>query len=284
MLDTHAHLISDDPDTYPPATSGGQVPHKDLASPLTAESLLASLDRAGVRHALLVQRGSLYGFDNRYVCDSARRYPQRLAAVCSIDASAADPASTVRYWVRERGAVGIRLMELTKGSDLAWLDCAPPYPVWRAAEALGIPVCVHLFPWNRRAGLEALRQILGELPRVRVVIDHFSNMNVQAGAPDFGVDAPLSALAEFASVSLKFTTIPLGRLDAAGIDAAPILARVIALFGAERVMWGSDVGQSQGTYEYMVDLAKRAVRDLTASQQEWVLARAGSSVYGAWSG
>lgn len=281
MIDTHAHLIADDSKAYPPAPPNGETKQEELDNPMTAERLLGEMDRHGVRQAVLVQRASIYGFDNRYVCDSAARYPQRLAAVCAIDAAAADAVSVVRHWVRERQAAGIRLMELVKGSDLSWLDSPAARPVWREAEALGVPVCVHFFPWNRAGGLTALKSILSELPRLKVVIDHFSNMNVQAGPPDYGVDGLLTEVAQFAGVCVKFTTIPLGRLQAAGIDAAPIIARVVALFGAARIMWGSDITQTAGTYEYMVDLGRKAVRLLDAPTQQALLAGTAQTLYGA---
>lgn len=281
MIDTHAHLIADDSKAYPPAPPSGQVKAEELENPMTADRLLGEMDRRGVQRAVLVQRGSIYGFDNRYVCDSAARYPQRLAAVCAIDATAQDAAGAVRHWVRERGAAGIRLMELVKGSDLSWLDSERARAAWREAAALDVPVCVHFFPWNRTAGLTALEAILTELPNVRVVIDHFSNMNVQAGPPDHGVDALLTAVARFAGVHMKFTTIPLGRLQAAGIDAAPIVARVVELFGADRVMWGSDVTQTPGSYDYMVDLGRRAVRLLEPAAQQAILSGTAQAVYGA---
>ena len=284
MIDTHAHLIADDPVAYPPSPPSGQVKTEELENPMTAERLLGEMDRQGVRCAVLVQRGSIYGFDNRYVCDCARRYPNRLAAVCAIDATASDAPSAVSHWVQGSGASGVRVMELVKGSDLSWLDSPNARAFWRQACELQVPVCVHFFPWNRTAGLTALKSILTELPKLRVVIDHFSNMNVQAGPPDFGVDRLLSDVAQFAGVHTKFTTIPLGRLEAAGIDAAPIIARVVELFGPERVMWGSDVTQTPGTYDYMVSLGHKAVRSLSASAQERLLAGTARALYGAnWS-
>lgn len=284
IVDTHAHLIAADRVAYPPAPEDMSRDHEDLASPLTADDLLKMMDREGVARALLVQRGSIYWFDNRYVCDSAARSPDRLAAVCAIDATAPDAARTVRYWVRERGAAGIRLMELTKGSSLSWLGATGSYSLWREAESLDVPVCVHFFPWNRLEGLTALRQVLCAVPGVRIVIDHFSNMNIATGPPDFGVDRALAEVAQFSPVHVKFTTIPLGRLASAGTDIAPILDRVIELFGPERIMWGSDIGQSPGTYSHMLQLAQLAVHHLSAYQQECLLSRTALSFYRtAWS-
>jgi L-fuconolactonase len=284
MIDAHAHLIAADPIAYPPAPRNGAAKLEEIANPMTVERLLEEMDRNGVQRAVLVQRGSIYGFDNSYVCDCALRYPQKLVAVCAIDATADNAVATVRHWVRERGAAGIRLMELVKGSDLSWLDSPNARAVWREAHALSVPVCVHFFPWNRTAGLTALKAILTELPQARVVIDHFSNMSVLGGAPDYGVDGLLGDVAQFAGVNTKFTTIPLGKLATAGVDAAPIVARVVALFGAKRILWGSDISQTAGTYDYMVDLARRAVRLLSPAFQQELLSGTADALYGGrWS-
>jgi len=279
MFDSHAHLIADDPERYPPAPPSGELKPGELANPMTAERLLSEMDENGVARAVLVQRGSIYGFDNRYVCDSALRYPDRFAAVCAIDGTAEDAPRTVRRWV-DAGAAGIRLMELIKGSDLAWLDSPLAREVWRTAHTMRIPVCVHFFPWNRSAGLAALNSILSELPEMTVVIDHFSNMNVQAGPPHYGVDSLLGDVAAFPGVYIKFTTIPLGRLHAEGRDAAPVLARVLDLFTPERTMWGTDITQTAGTYNYMVGLARAAVRLLDRTQQRQLLEDSVRNVYG----
>jgi L-fuconolactonase len=284
VIDSHAHLIADDPVRYPPSAIEGALKPVDLPASMTVEQLLGHMDTARVSRAVLVQRGSIYGFDNSYVCDSAARYPDRLTAVCAIDARLPNAAAAVRHWIGDRGASGIRLMELVKGSDLSWLASDAAREAWRQAHALGVPVCVHFFPWNRAAGLAALNDILQEMPDVTVVIDHLSNMNTQMGAPTFGIDAQLREVAGFARVFVKCTTIPLGRLREAKIEACPIVASVVDLFGAHRVMWGSDIAQSTGSYQYMVDLAHAAVATLDARQQRQVLAETAHAVYGSkWS-
>jgi L-fuconolactonase len=228
-----------------------------------------------------VQRASIYGYDNSYVCDSAAKYPDRLRAVCAIDAVDPRGPERVRHWVRERGAAGIRLMELVKGSDLSWLASPQALEVWHAAQELQVPVCVHFFRWNRQAGLAALKRILDSLPHMTVVIDHFSNMVWQSGPPDFGVDEPLLQVARFPNVYIKFTTIPLGQLEKEGVSPGPVVARVIETFGTKRLMWGSDITQSQGTYAYMVRLAHGAVEALEEAARKRILHGAVADVYGA---
>ncbi|OYU72557.1 MAG: amidohydrolase, partial [Alphaproteobacteria bacterium PA3] len=196
--------------------------------------------------------------------------PHRLVAVCAINGEAEDAAASVQHWVGERGAVGIRFMELVRDQGIGWLDSETSRGAWRAAVDLDVPICVHFFPWNRGLGLDRLHAILTELPQARVVVDHFSNMDVNAGAPDFGLDERLARLEAFSGVAIKFTTIPLGRLDKAGVDSAPIVKRVVGHFGAGRVMWGSDVSQSPGTYSYMRDIGRASVSLLDEAQQALV--------------
>jgi predicted TIM-barrel fold metal-dependent hydrolase len=279
LTDAHAHLISDDHVRYPPAPPSGKLGPNDLDDPCTAERLLTEMDRCGVDRAVLVHRNSIYGYDNSYVCDAATRYPDRFVAVGSIDGFDPQAADRVRYWTTERGLAGIRFMEPVKGAELTWLTGPPGLHAWRQAHELRVPACVHFFRWNRVAGLAALAGILEQLPDMTVVIDHFSNMDWAAGPPDYGFDAPLLAIAKFPNVYVKFTTIPLGAIQAAGQSAAPILARVIEAFGAQRLMWGSDITQSKGSYRQMVELLHNASAALTPAQRDHVMYRTADEVY-----
>ena len=280
MIDSHAYILTDDQDRYPPSPPSGEIKPGELDDPMTIERLLADMEGAGVDKAVLVQRGSVYGFDNSYVCDSVMLAPEKLAAVCAINGEEDAAADRVRHWVGERNAVGIRFMELVRDKGIGWLDSSSARGAWRAAVDLNVPTCVHFFPWNRAIGLQYLHSILQEMPQAHIVIDHFSNMDVNAGAPDFGLDDLLGQLVEFAGVTIKFTTIPLGRLDKAGVDAAPIVKRVVDHFGADRVMWGSDISQSPGTYAYMSDLARKSVSLLDDHQKSLVLGGTAASLYG----
>ncbi len=52
---------------------------------------MRELDAGGVAHACIVQRATLYGYDNRYALDSAAKYPRRFVPIVVLDAQ--DPAS-----------------------------------------------------------------------------------------------------------------------------------------------------------------------------------------------
>ena len=108
IFDSHAHLVSDDFERYPPAPLSGTL-DRPLDDPMTAEKLVRLMDAQGVGRAVAVQRAHVYGYDNRYVCDAADKHPDRLVAVCCIDAATEDAAARARHWLVERAAAGLRL-------------------------------------------------------------------------------------------------------------------------------------------------------------------------------
>ncbi|HMB74221.1 MAG TPA: amidohydrolase family protein [Gammaproteobacteria bacterium] len=279
-IDCHAHIFSADTERYPVAPLGGTLRAGELDDPVTAERLLQMLDANGVERAVVVQRAYIYGYDNAYVVEAAAKYPQQLRAVCAIDPEADDAPQTIRHWVEERGAIGIRLTEPSRGAGTGWLDSPQALAAWETATELGIPVRLHFFRWNRESGLPVVAGLLERFPRTQVVIDHLSNLAVEQGPPDYGLDAPLAALIPYANLSLLLSTINLGRLAADGKPSAPVVARLVEAFGAERIMWGSDIGQSQGTYAEMRALAEEAVATLPDRERRLVLDGTGHVVYG----
>ena len=265
IFDSHAHLIAADLVRYPRNEAAGGL----ALTAYESADLLADMAGAGVSGALLVQRGQAHGFDNGYVCDSAMDAPGRLFAVCGINATEPDCGAKARAW-HQRGAVGFRLMERARGQNLDWLCGEYAGQLWQAAADLDVPMCVHFFPWNREAGLEALDGILTQFPTVRLVIDHLSNAPIDGKECD-GIDGALRPMIARGGVALKFTAIPLARLEREGIDAGVVLRRFIEVFGAERLMWGSDVTQSAGSYGEIVALGRRGVASLSAQEQNLLL-------------
>ncbi|WP_429523360.1 amidohydrolase family protein [Paraburkholderia youngii] len=73
--------------------------------------------------------------------------------------------------------------------------------------------------------------------------------------------------------------INLGKLKALELPAAPVVERVVRSFGADRVMWGSDIAQSKGEYKDMVQLAKDSASSLSEADQRKVLHTTAERVY-----
>jgi len=280
IFDAHAHIVSDDAARYPPNPLSGTVRPGDLDDPVTIERLLDLLDTNGVERALVVQRAHIYGYDNSYVVDAAERHPDRVRALCAIDARDPNASRHIRHWV-ERGALGIRLTEPYRGADTSWFDGHDALAAWATAAELGISVRMHLYRWNRAACLSAIAAVLERFPKTSVIIDHVSNFAAEEGPPDYGIDAPLRALLRFSNVFLLFSTINLASLAKHDAPASAAIEHLVGVFGADRVMWGSDIGQSKGTYADMVALASSAVATLDADDRRQVIADTGNAVY-AW--
>jgi L-fuconolactonase len=280
IFDCHAHIISDDLDRYPPTPLGGTVREGDLDDPITAERLLRLLDENDVERAVVVQRAYIYGFDNSYVVDAARDYPDRLRAVCMIDALDEQAPAQVRHWIAERGAIGIRMSEPYRGADASWFSSPRAMAVWETAAELGVPVRLHLFRWNRLACLPVIAEMLARFPQVTVVVDHLSNLTAEEGPPHFGLDEPLRALIPFKNLFLLFSTINLAKLAAEQRPAAPVIEHLAAAFGAHRILWGSDIGQSKASYPEMRAMADAAVAGLSGDDRRQLLYDTGKAVYG----
>jgi predicted TIM-barrel fold metal-dependent hydrolase len=262
IFDSHAHLIADDDTRYPPAPLTGKLREGALAVRFTAEALLRLMDYAGVESICAVQRAHIYGYDNRYVIDSAKRYSDRMRAIVAIDANSPTAAQDVRSWV-DQGAVAIRFAALNaEVLDTDWFASTAALDAWAAAETMGVAVCLHVFRPLREKMLAALGPLLDRFTRVNVIVEHMSNAALELGPPTYGVDDALLALKLRPNVFFKFTTINLHRMADAGSPASPMLSYLVAQFGADKIMWGSDLGQSKGSYSEMVALLKASAIDL----------------------
>jgi len=256
IIDCHALVVSTDTARYPIAEDGPPPAPQDWAGCTSAEALMEALGAGVVSGAVLVQRNRFYGFDNGLICDLAAASPA-LRAICSVDARRDEAATDARDWIARRGASGIRFMEPSRGSDPSWIDSAAARGVWRVAADEGAIVDVHAFPWNRAMVLPVVRAMARKFPGLPILLDNLGNPSLQDGAPDFGLDAALAALADCPALTLKFSAMTLARLARTGLDPAAAMARFARAFGPDRLIWGSDL---LGEDETLRDAATRAMR------------------------
>jgi len=280
ILDSHAHIMTGDITRYPPAPLGGTLRPGELDDPMTAERLIAEMDRHGVSRAIAVQRAYVYGFDNSYVIDAAHVFPGRLSAVCAIDTRDATSSERMSQWARDGAIVGIRLTEPYRGSDAGWFASDEAAEIWRLSSDARLPICLHFFRWNRAMCLDALWSMFDRFREAPVVIDHLSNITVETGPPDFGIDDAIKRACDHENVWLKVTTINFERLSTEGISPAPMVERMVAAFGSDRLIWGSDIAQSRGSYGDMIAAARAATAGLSPEARDRVLFGNVARLYG----
>lgn len=278
LFDAHAHILTDDVAAYPPAPISGRLREGVLDAPMTAERLLDAMDQYGVARAALVQRAHVYGYDNSYIVDTAARYPDRFGPICVID-SVADGAETRAAEWLDRGALGIRLTEPARNADGKWLHGPNARRVWDAVAREGRTISIQLYTWNRAARLPEIAAIAGEYADTAVIVEHLSNFTETDAAPDHGVDAALEALAPLANVYLKPTTINLSRCAANGVEAGAVLRRLTRHFAPDRLLWGSDVGQSPQGYAEMTAMARTAVAGFDDADRIAILSETATRIF-----
>src|SRR6185437_10576734 len=81
-IDAHSHIWTPDAKRYPLAQGFAVA---DMKPPsFTAEELLAQCRPAGVGRVNLIQM-SFYEFDNRYMLDAIKQYPDRFVGTAIVD-------------------------------------------------------------------------------------------------------------------------------------------------------------------------------------------------------
>ncbi len=297
LFDTHAHVLSADLARYPYSTLRGGA--KPPVSPVVfaVEDLVRALDAGGVARACIVQRATLYGYDNRYALDSAAAYPDRFAPIVVLDAE--DPASpaTLKALAVTHRLGGLRIVapRLTE-KDTAWLDSAQSLQLWRAAADLGLPVTVILYRRNNEAGRAALLDVARRFRDLPILIDHVgvphaSTPETKYAAsqgidyvipppPDFGISDSVAAFSELGHVHFKVTDINFDRLEDQHFSSADFVRTLADRFGATRLLWGSDVGQSPAPYTEKVERLHASAAKLDAAERALFFGGTAQRLYG----
>lgn len=281
MFDTHLHFFTDDVDRYP-LSGAPQARPRLLANPNTVEKVLAFMDQTGVEGCAGVQYRTAYGEDDSYLLDVASKHLDRIRPVIILDGKKADAPQKLEALVK-RGAVGLRLTgpEEKDGSD-PWLNSAPVLDLWKEANSLGTPVALMYQPVVMGTGnedsLQRIAEIAGTYPKLKIVCDH-------AGFPvikdaNFGLSGMHATLKEHRNVYYKITTMNFDALGKASLGAPEFVRAVVDFYGADHVMWGSDFGNSVGTYPELVNRALAATAKLNSRERENVLHDTGRAVYG----
>ena len=295
LFDGHLHLVSEDLQRYPRASgpppdgaappgsgpapgSSIEVGKPRLMSPV--EQVLGWMDEASVDTAAAIQRVSSYGLDNSYVLDSAAAHPDRFCSVVVLNARDAATPSRIGELAKAHKIAGLRL---TGGKDASgrypWMESDEALKTWEALDANGLVMDLGFSPQIfTLEALEATLRMARMFPRVNIVLDHMGRPKTE-GAPGYGFSDYPAGLSSQRNVFFKFTTQNLYVLEEANIPATDFVHNIVHRFGAGRILWGSNMGTSAGTYAEMAQRARLATASLTVAQQRLVLRETGRAVF-----
>jgi predicted TIM-barrel fold metal-dependent hydrolase len=300
LYDSHAHLISDDHARYPQSPvpygpnrptrfagggvagrPGGQHGATPVNEKPTAEQLTQWMAEEGVVAAAAVQKARLYNTDNRYILDAADLFADRMRAIVVVDPNAPDTPDKMRDYAK-RDIIGVRFFGAGVEDRSNWLNSPASLAAWTLANDLGLLVDIEAPVVNGTALLPAVEQAADRFPHLRIVLDHI--FLPETTEPDYGIGAKFEGVAKHPNISVKFTSINMDASREFGADPAKVLRRAVDFFGADKVMWGSDIGTSSGTYKEMVARALEAAKLLTDVERRKFLHDTGRRVLTGWKG
>jgi L-fuconolactonase len=285
LYDTHSHFFSSDEARYPLNTTGSpegaeNLRARILSNPSTPENILRLWGENNVKGGVGVQYNSAYKTDNSYTLDSSDAHPDKIAAVIILDARKPETPEKLRELVEKRGVTGLRLTGYPdKDGSYPWMEAPEAQATWAEANQLGLAMVLMYLP--TKPSPEALRRIevlAKKYPRVKVVMDHIGWPATEAG-PAYGISPELVSLARLPNVYFKLTSINFEHLDEAKLDSAPFVRRAVDVFGADHMMWGSDYGNTKGTFPDMVSHALAATALLTPRERRQVLHDTGEKIF-----
>ena len=237
IVDTHVHIWEVPPraPVGPTAPRWSSLPDE----PATAELLLEDMDANGVDWTVLVQT-SFSTWDNGYLADSARKYPDRFVVHGLVDPLAPDNAETAAYWMDERGLAGFRFHPMyyrtddpAEGSILTRPENEAMFAA--IAERRGV-VQVHAFP--EHAG--QLDQAASRWPQITWLIDHMMYPQPEWAAENWAPYEPVLALAAHPNVGIKISDVHnRSQQEFPHADMLPVVRRAVEAFGADRLFWGT---------------------------------------------
>ena len=275
IVDTHVHIWEMPPiaPIGPTAPRGSGLP----TEPATAELLLEDMDANGVDWTVIVQT-SWSTWDNGYVADSARKYPDRFVAHGLVDPLDPDNAKTVAYWMDERGMVGFRFHpsyyhvdDPVEGKILMRPENEAMFET--ISERSGI-IQIHCpFDYAEQLDYAAKRY-----PEIKWLIDHMMYPQPEMAQEDWAPYNPVLALAQHPNVSIKISDgHSRSKEDFPHNDMLPVVKRAVDAFGTNRILWGTGypgyhrTKHNWPTLEGELRIVREAFDWLTEEQQSKML-------------
>lgn len=300
IYDAHAHLVSDDLERYPrtkpfvegssevsvfgPGTigkPGGMHGPNPVNEKPTAEQMHGWMAEENVVGIAAVQKGMIYGTDNSYIVDAADIFPDEMRAIIIVDPQADETPSMIRDCAA-RGIIGIRFFGVGVKDKSVWLSSGSALTAWSLADDLGLLVDIEAPARGADVLIPVIERMADRFPTLRIVLDHVFLPDITQ--PDFGIDARFDGFKARDNITYKFTSLNMDFIREKGIPPEAVLRRAVDFYGADKLMWGSDIGTSSGTYKEMVARAKEATRLLSEDERRKVLHDTGRRVFLGWDG
>ena len=217
------------------------------------------------------------------------QHPDRFSYVRRVERNDPEADSLIRMTADAPGARAIRILPSLTAEELSAFELGDYDQIFTTAHSVNLPVFVYI------AGhVELMPRYLKKYPHLTFIVDH-CGMPMEAGisfldaetpeqaagasahpGPDIRYFDQVLALAEYPNVALKWSHAQgmFGSRHYPFPELIPILRRAVDAFGAERIMWASDMGGNQ-TGETWAELLfyLRDCAGFTDTEKQWLLGK-----------
>jgi len=241
----------------------GARPHRP--EPLGADEAIGMMDKIGVDRAVIVPPSPV-GDSNDTAIEAVIRFPDRFAIMGRFNPEADGACERLETWLEQPGMLGIR-MTFFREHWARWLAPGVIDWYWSALERLGIPLMALAPGLMKEIGDLARRH-----PGLTIIIDHMGRKSALRDEDAFADLEELLALARLPNVAVKASSIPCYTNDPYPFSRlTPFLQRTFEAFGADRIMWGSDVTRLPCSYLECLDHFRRELPFLSDDDRARVL-------------
>ena len=275
FIDAHSHIWTPDTKRYPLAAGFRRFSMNPPS--FTVEELQKQMKPVGVNRVVLIQM-SFYGYDNSYMLDAIRKFPEMFFGVAVIDQDTNHPDVEMRR-LKKRGVRGFRIYPKNQQVD-RWLDSNSMHVMWSAGAKEQLAMCCLIDP----DALPALDRMCRDFPDTPVVIDHICRIGAHASGTIDPKDVKmLCDMARHKNLTVKVSAFyALGKKKSPYHDLGPLIKKVYDAFGPKRLMWASDAPfqvVKPHTYKASIDLIKNGLDFLSDDDKQWLLWKTAEKVF-----
>jgi L-fuconolactonase len=265
IFDTHPHFFTPDTAKYPfkpDITAAART--RVSETPMTHDVVVRQYwDQAGITKGTGVQYNTVYGTDNTYLLDVCKADPTRVLPVVILPATDPKTPDALRQMTRENRIAGVRLFGSPVNGEFEFFSDAA-LPSWKAVDELGIAMVLMLVGGDLNRTMGRVGEFAKRYPNMRIVLDHLGYPNPTTSPGTFGLTPNHLAVVGQKNLYWKLTSFHLTtRIDTAKADLKGFVDYVAKLYGADHMVWGSDIGNTPGTMDEHFVLLQRML-DATA--------------------
>jgi L-fuconolactonase len=270
-IDSHQHFWQLSRGDYNWLTPELELLYRDFLP----DELAPLLDKLQVNKTVLVQAAATTA-ETEFMLKIARHTDFVAGVVGWIDMDCDNALAHLEHFSQSPYFKGIRPM-LQDIKDVNWMLKAELAPVFELLISKNLTFDALVLPHH----LDALYTLIKRYPELKVVIDHGAKPGIENNSSPEWFDK-LALIASQTSAYCKLSGLVTEAENDPHFDQlAPYMEHLLACFGPERLMWGSDwpVVETSSNYQSWLGQVDTFLQPLTSTEQQYIWAGTAKKFY-----